>query len=261
MSYAENLRVLCSSKSSVSEVCRRLKINRQQFARYLNGEVAPSARNVRKICDFFGMEPDDLLLPTPQFKTLVSAQPQTATTAHFELPLSSNFDTAQLYAGYYRRYNLSTAYPGGILVSMIRVATHGQKLLTKAIERLKPFGSRMKRSETFKYYGHFVVLHDRIFIIETEYLQQDSIEETVLYPTDQHPCKLLFGKCLGLSTGATREPYLSPMVYEYHGKQPNISNLMRQCGLLRADSPLLSPIIRDYLYDNTTNSRGNCPNT
>ncbi|WP_315983591.1 helix-turn-helix transcriptional regulator [Aliamphritea spongicola] len=50
--FSTNLQFLCGFYSSISEVCRRLEINRQQFNRYLNGKAFPSFKNLKKICDF-----------------------------------------------------------------------------------------------------------------------------------------------------------------------------------------------------------------
>src|SRR5688572_20333441 len=73
--FSENLRLLCSYTRSVSHVCRHLDINRQQFARYLNGETLPSLHNVRKICDFFGVEEAEIFLPPARFRPIVSTRP------------------------------------------------------------------------------------------------------------------------------------------------------------------------------------------
>tara|TARA_R110002020_G_scaffold77450_11_gene195503 strand:- start:1537 stop:1731 length:195 start_codon:yes stop_codon:yes gene_type:complete len=48
--------LLCSYAHSITEVCEKLSINRQQFHRYLNGQSRPSHRNLRNICDFFGVD-------------------------------------------------------------------------------------------------------------------------------------------------------------------------------------------------------------
>ena len=61
--WAENLRYLCGFYPSISEVCRRLAINRQQFNKYLSGQVRPSRHNRRRMADFFGIQPDDFDLP------------------------------------------------------------------------------------------------------------------------------------------------------------------------------------------------------
>ena len=70
-SLAENLRLLCSDYRSVSEVCRKLGFNRQQFARYLTGEARPSHHNLYRIASGFGVAVDDLLRPKSEFETSV----------------------------------------------------------------------------------------------------------------------------------------------------------------------------------------------
>src|SRR5260221_599391 len=48
--FATNLRLLCGRHRSVSEVCRRLAINRQQFNKYLAGPSLPSSATLVRIC-------------------------------------------------------------------------------------------------------------------------------------------------------------------------------------------------------------------
>ena len=74
---SDNLRLLCSYKKSISNVCRDLKINRQQFNKYLSGKTAPSSNNLRKICDYFGVEEHEIMLPNQDFNDLISARPTT----------------------------------------------------------------------------------------------------------------------------------------------------------------------------------------
>ncbi|SHE57437.1 Cro/C1-type HTH DNA-binding domain-containing protein [Ruegeria intermedia] len=73
-----NLRQLVGSYASVSEVCRRLGINRTQFNRYLSGESFPRPDVLDRICRFFGVDARILLtalseiqkndpVPAPQF--------------------------------------------------------------------------------------------------------------------------------------------------------------------------------------------------
>jgi transcriptional regulator with XRE-family HTH domain len=48
--FVRNLKLMCSYAPSISEACRSMGINRQQFTKYLNGTSRPSARNLRRIC-------------------------------------------------------------------------------------------------------------------------------------------------------------------------------------------------------------------
>ena len=57
---SENLRRLCESHASVSAVCRGLDINRTQFERYLQGITVPNKKTAKLICDYFGIDEDEL---------------------------------------------------------------------------------------------------------------------------------------------------------------------------------------------------------
>ncbi|MDM8168330.1 helix-turn-helix transcriptional regulator [Roseovarius sp.] len=69
--FGDNLRRLCASYPSVSELCRELGINRTQFNRYMSGESFPRPDVLHRICAFFGtdarilLEPVDSLAPKP----------------------------------------------------------------------------------------------------------------------------------------------------------------------------------------------------
>lgn len=68
--FGANLRNLCYRYSSISEVCRGIGINRQQFNKYLAGQCLPNAITLRRICNFLQVNEYQLFvmseLPTPQ---------------------------------------------------------------------------------------------------------------------------------------------------------------------------------------------------
>lgn len=57
---SNNLKRLCESHASVSAVCRELDINRTQFERYLQGSTVPNKKTAKLICDYFGINEDEL---------------------------------------------------------------------------------------------------------------------------------------------------------------------------------------------------------
>lgn len=76
-----NLRKLCKQKPSISHVCKELGINRQQFAKYLNGENFPREKTLNKICQYFDvreidlfMDPDSYLLSIGNTKAALVQQ-------------------------------------------------------------------------------------------------------------------------------------------------------------------------------------------
>lgn len=258
--FAENLRLLCSYVKSVSHVCRHLSINRQQFARYLNGETLPSSHNVRKICDFFGVDEEEIFLPPERFRRLVSAKPQSrrkrpasSIVDALDLPFAGGMAGGLRYVGYFYRYLRSVEYPGRIIKAAVQIFVEEDRLRTKAIERLKPEQGARRRFETYKYDGVFMMLADRIFIVETDSLLHNSITETILYPTHKHPMTLLYGEAFGISSGASREPYMTPMVYEFIGTQVNLRALLASCGLYEEQSPAIDERVRRYVLHRERN--------
>lgn len=61
--FGENLRVLAKDYVSVSDLARRLGINRTQFNRYLSGESFPRPDVLDRICRFFDVDARILLEP------------------------------------------------------------------------------------------------------------------------------------------------------------------------------------------------------
>jgi transcriptional regulator with XRE-family HTH domain len=58
--FAANLRNICTKFNSISEVARRVGINRQQFNRYLSGENIPNKNTVGRLAKFLGIEESEL---------------------------------------------------------------------------------------------------------------------------------------------------------------------------------------------------------
>lgn len=67
--FGANLRVLARKYPSISELSRRLGINRTQFNRYLSGESFPRPDILDRICSFFGVDARILLEPVDDFAT------------------------------------------------------------------------------------------------------------------------------------------------------------------------------------------------
>jgi len=252
-SFAENLRLLCSYCHSVSEVCRQLGINRQQFARYLSSESLPSSRNLRKICDFFGVEESEALLPHKEFSALIVLKPSNSMKATVNivdglaLSVGEGAPDGRRYLGYYYRYLRSIEYPGSIIKAVVRIFEEDGYVKTKAIELLRQKQQPIGTYDRFKYRGVFLHMADRIFIVETDYILKNVITETILFPTHKTPLTYLFGKGLGISSGPLREPYATPIVYEYIGLDPDLRPLLAGLSLYPEDSEDVDPKVRDYL--------------
>lgn len=85
--FSVNLRLLTDQVGNVSEVARRLDINRAQYNRYLSGEAYPKPPILSRICDYFGV--DARILTDPLNEQALKALPEPGTgarpssTSHF----------------------------------------------------------------------------------------------------------------------------------------------------------------------------------
>jgi transcriptional regulator with XRE-family HTH domain len=73
--FGANLRLLASAYPSISELTRRLGINRTQFNRYLTGESFPRPDVLDRICRFFDVDARILLEPVdalPRHSTILN---------------------------------------------------------------------------------------------------------------------------------------------------------------------------------------------
>ena len=67
--FGENLRKLSRKYPSISDLARRLGINRTQFNRYLSGESFPRPDVLARMCEFFGVDARVLLEPVDDLDT------------------------------------------------------------------------------------------------------------------------------------------------------------------------------------------------
>ncbi len=245
----ENLIYLCSYLPSVSEVCRRIKVNRAQFNKYVTGAVRPSPHNMRKICDFFGVEDYELLLPPDQFKNLVGLRPsnfaenQTREDALVQavrkLQASSNHHEMRNYVGYYYEYYYSMSDPGMILRSLLHIEHADGIAFSTRLERLEPVGSR-GRGARCRYFGHVVFLADRIFLVDYETVTSNEVSQTVVFPNYKSVISHLDGLKLGVGATGGRAPAAARVTWVHLGQNPNLFALRRNIGLVSPDDPSIT---------------------
>lgn len=71
-----NLKLACSTRQSISDLCRAIDMNRQQFNRYINAGALPSAHNRLRIAAAFGLDPADFDLPAGAFRRKLNEKSQ-----------------------------------------------------------------------------------------------------------------------------------------------------------------------------------------
>ncbi|WP_432472438.1 helix-turn-helix domain-containing protein [Amphritea sp. HPY] len=256
LNLADNLRLLCSYKKSISEVCRELQINRQQFNKYLSGKTTPSGNNLRKICDYFGIEEHEMVLPQDEFESIIRVRPIAELTGSQQhrpeyrcldkLIEEAGTDLGK-YEGSYYIYYYSTSFPNHILKGYGTIFKEGDRHFIKWIERLSQKKTSSHNDFIYKIKGMVTGLGNRIFISGYEEVLQNEMVHVTLFPTYKNKVSLLSGLMLGVSGTDSREPVCQRVVLSYLGKNYNHRKALKGCGIFAADSPEIEEQIRNHI--------------
>ena len=233
--FSLNLSFLCSHHPSIAEVCRRLDFNRQQFNKYLNGQSRPSRANMRRICDFFGVTEFEILFEPSQFRNLVAVRYRPIAQEMFSAPLehlnnlygkSQNMDR---YCGYYFRYFYSFSNAGKITKSLCVIYESEGKYFWKNIELVRDSPGSKARMLS-KYEGVVFFLTNRLYVIEYETLQMNSLTQMTLYPSYHTQIGHLNGIQTGSPTRRGRQPSASKVLLEFLGHSINVKKALYSLG-------------------------------
>ncbi len=126
--FANRLKELCKTKSSVSAVARDLGINRQQFARYISGESLPRQAIHQKIADYFGVDPGQLHSDRP-IREGNNASASSAATIKAMMVLLGGavvqpITNEDLEPGFYWQYKMLLRIPGKVGKSLVLVTNN-----------------------------------------------------------------------------------------------------------------------------------------
>lgn len=253
-----NLRTLCSYYSSISQVSKLAKINRQQFNKYLGGQSNPSLSSLRKINDFFGLESEELFLAPEEFKKLVNHRPR-VTQENQQHPLQNLIDSAiqsaeqsndflKQYHGLYHNYYCSPSNPGKILRTLVCVYEERGVTLTKSVERL-PYKHKDKtRHFTVRYHGFAQAIRDRIVLNDYETLTLNNWGQQIYYPANRSRVDLLSGLSTAISGGLDHRPFCSHVVLEKLDSEVSLKQALQACSLYSIDSTEIHEDIKERLH-------------
>lgn len=240
---ALNLRLLCTYYKSIAEVCRRLNINRPQFNRYLSGQYKPSANTLRRLCEFFGVEVHEILLPHSQFERLAQVRPQLFQAPqqtgarigeHLEHLAQASSTDMERYLGYYFEYYLSMSSPGKLLRNLVCLEEQDGQVVFQRTERMRPVADEPPCHN--RYQGVAFLLTDRLFLVDYETLNRHEVTQTILFPSFRNRVTRLTGLKVGVSDNSERMPCCARVVYEYLGTNVRLRKALAMCGLYDTDS-------------------------
>lgn len=131
--FGANLRRLSKQYPSISELARRLGINRTQFNRYLSGESFPRPDVLERICSFFDVDARILLEPVENLtnKGQVLSGPE---LAEFAGKGVINLPEETFPSGFYRFSRRSFLNADKFIVGLVYVYRSGETAFVKGFE-------------------------------------------------------------------------------------------------------------------------------
>jgi transcriptional regulator with XRE-family HTH domain len=222
--FSANLRLLCDRQGSISHICRKVGINRQQFNKYLSGKHLPSSGNIRIIANFFGLSPEVLFSEPEHFRALVDGNffdvldnlrraPQVLSFLD-TVAVSSKVDMGE-YVGCYDRYQYSSIYSRKILRSAFCIFQNGDFLNHYYVERFPSYDNPNKTEYIFKYHGFTFPVEDRVFCIDFESVQRNEFTFGIFSSVQRSAKRFMFGIVSGVAATMFRQPFSTRAVLHY----------------------------------------------
>jgi len=244
--FSDNLRLACSTRQSISELCRAVGINRQQFNRYINAGALPSAHNRLRIAAAFGLDPEDFNQPKSAFRRKLSARRRQITD---EGPLDDAFpgdmEALRPYLGFYQTWHVSLSWPGRIVCSCAHFREKDGKVLVTSLERIEDPGSGI--TQRSRYVGLAAFRRQRIFLTELTRGASPTFGQTILTPFEIHQRQYLRGLTMGISWRNDNLPYATRTIWRYRGLDPDRRALIANCGAYAPTSAALPPVVTAFL--------------
>ena len=145
--FGRNLRQLCALRPSIAHVARELGLGKVQFHRLLNAESFPKPNELKRICEYFGVDArivTDPLEPA-QMKSLSSGQrlgeafSQAGKGLHpafsYAYPDFQDYtDAPDFPDGFYQIWRHSLSQPGKVVLILIHVRTVGGAKVVRGLE-------------------------------------------------------------------------------------------------------------------------------
>lgn len=260
--FRSNLRLLSSHYRSIAEVCRRVQINRAQFNKYLSGQSAPTPHNLRRICDFFGVDEAEIVQPPQAFARLIGLRrkgeeqaAQLPPFTHLErLRAASSNEQLRHHLGYYFEYYHSMSSPGHVLRSLVHLREEEGYFSYERTERLqRPDGPA--EHVRCRYLGLAFLLQGKLFLTDYESLTANEISQTVLTASFQNRVTRLNGLKLGVASNDQRAACCTRVVWDFIGRDVSRVNCYRQLGLYAPDHPDIDLAIHQRLQAATVEDR------
>lgn len=246
--FSRNLRSLCADYGSISQICRDIGINRQQFNRYLNGTSMPSAHNLRRIARHFDLSEERLSGPPDAFDAALrkatvdrGASPGDA----FLAPFRDQQRNLRRYVGFYHSFFCTPSWEDRIFCSLVRVSEKDGMIIIRSYENATSQDKSVRQIS--RYDGLVTMRGNRIFITEHERVREGSVAQTILYTAHRQQLKYLRGMTMGLAWRPYPHPYAAHTIWKRLSERVSAREAIAACGIYPAQSLKIDPTVRNHL--------------
>lgn len=254
--FAANLRHICDLRGSISQICRKIQINRQQFNKYLAGRHLPSSANIRTIADHFGLSSELFFAPPAEFRSLIDgnffntfsrlrAEPH---VLKFLSTVMSIPDSAeQALVGIYDRYQFSSIYTRRVLRAPLCIYRGKDMLQHTYVEHFQSRDEPGRTAYTFKYHGFVLPIEGRLFTVDFETVQRNEMTFGIYSSVQRSAKRFMFGISSGIAATMYRQPFSTRLALHYRGQGLLTRADLARATTLEPSDPTIPQEIRDYL--------------
>jgi len=261
--YKKNLLFCCDHYRSISDLCRRVGINRQQFNRYLSGKALPSRHNHKRLSDFFGLEAEELFLPHARFvasfgrrnvEAVIAAEMESF--SYFMKSMSG--PRARLledYQGFYFRYFYNFNGDGRIKRELVHWRLDDEVLVSTTKQRDLSGPDAGQRLQFITYRGVVGSVGDRLFTIGADRVGGRDVGMSMLYPTVQK-LRRLEGIMMGIGPTSARRIVSGRVVLDFQGRRIDRRGAMLKLGTFAPEDPTVPDDIKAYIRNDISPLEG-----
>lgn len=254
--FSANLRRLCEQQGSISQICRKIGINRQQFNKYLAGRHLPSTANVRAIANHFGLAPEVMFADPEDFSALIDGDFLETFNRLRGLPQAASFLSTAMavtdaqreqLVGVYDRYHFSSIYPRRILRASMCIYAGPDLLQHVYVERFPHPDNQARTAYRFKYHGFVLPIEGRIFTLDFETHQRNEMTFGIYSEVQRNTKSLMLGITSGIAANMYRQPFSTRQALHY--RRPGLLNRsdLSRTSALDFNDPSIPSEVRAYL--------------
>ncbi|WP_019170312.1 helix-turn-helix domain-containing protein [Pseudaminobacter salicylatoxidans] len=248
LNFNGNLKFACSTRKSISDLCRAIGVNRQQFNRYLNAGTLPSAHNRLRIAAAFGLEPADFDLAPHAFRArLLEGRHASPGRGPLDDAFPGDLRALRAYLGFYQTWHISLSWPGRIVCSCAHLREKDGQVQVTSLERIMDHENGVVQRS--RYVGLAAYQRQRIFLTELTRGEAPTFGQTILMPFEIHQRRYLRGLTMGISWRNNNLPYATRTIWRHLGTSTDRRGLIAACGIYKPTSAILPSVVASFLTE------------